>query len=294
MHNGDLTSSLWFTRGWTLQELIAPTSLEFYSDGWQPLGSKKAHSMLISKKTGIDIGILLGGYLREISVARRMYWAAGRNTTRVEDEAYCLMGLFDVNMPLIYGEGRKAFRRLQQEIIRTNDDQSIFAWYSSRHGIGSMDVLASSPESFLESGAISARPSHPIGRNPMTITSQGISLELTLRPFPYVDPAYGSTEDCPGGVEAILDCQVGDVPGTFPTIRLRELSQHETGSQRAYYRIFMQGEIRCTPYASITASDLLDGSHVLGLDPMQPQRPVYQNTSGMIFLCSFVSNNANF
>ncbi|KAK4182429.1 hypothetical protein QBC35DRAFT_361845, partial [Podospora australis] len=64
----------------------------------------------------------------EISVARRTSWALGRETTRIEDQAYCLLGLFDINMPMLYGEGPKAFARLQQEIIETTDDCSVLAW----------------------------------------------------------------------------------------------------------------------------------------------------------------------
>ncbi|KAH9855208.1 hypothetical protein C2E23DRAFT_814894 [Lenzites betulinus] len=66
--------------------------------------------------------------LSTVSVARRMAWAARRKTTRVEDEAYSLMGIFGVNIPAIYGEGRNAFYRLQEEILKHIPDQSIFAW----------------------------------------------------------------------------------------------------------------------------------------------------------------------
>ncbi|EFQ25695.1 heterokaryon incompatibility protein [Colletotrichum graminicola M1.001] len=126
-----LAGSRWFTRGWTLQELLAPVALEFYSSDWRRIGSRPDLARVIASVTGIDPAYLDGdGALRlaQASVAERMSWASRRQTTRAEDLAYCLLGIFDVNMPLIYGEGPKAFRRLQEAIIRDTDDQSIFAW----------------------------------------------------------------------------------------------------------------------------------------------------------------------
>lgn len=120
-------SSRWFTRGWTLQELLAPLDLRFYSHGWSLLGDRTALADLVTQATGIERRFLL--YTADhASAAKKMSWAAHRNTSRIEDIAYCLMGLFGVNMPLLYGEGNKAFVRLQQEIARTTGDHSIFAW----------------------------------------------------------------------------------------------------------------------------------------------------------------------
>lgn len=120
--------SRWFTRGWTLQELIAPAIVSFYSNDWTFLGTKHHLTELISKITGIEEAILTGGNLDHASVAKKMSWASRRVTTRTEDIAYCLLGIFGVNMPLIYGEGEKAFLRLQEEIIKESDDQSLLAW----------------------------------------------------------------------------------------------------------------------------------------------------------------------
>ncbi|KAL1943019.1 hypothetical protein VTO73DRAFT_4690 [Trametes versicolor] len=123
--------SRWFTRGWTLQELVAPLRVVFLSREWRPLGTLSSLATVIEEVTGIDRGVLLHQTpLRTISVARRMSWAATRVTTRVEDEAYSLMGLFGVMMPTIYGEGRYAFARLQEEILKQAPDQTIFAWGS--------------------------------------------------------------------------------------------------------------------------------------------------------------------
>ncbi|KAN0089681.1 HET domain containing protein [Hyaloscypha variabilis] len=135
--------SKWFTRGWTLQELIAPDIVVFFSSTWMELGTRGDLAKTISTITGIDRDLLLPSWrtsdiatlLRCYTVACKMSWAAKRQTTRVEDVAYCLMGLFDVNMPLLYGEGKKSFIRLQKEIINSSNDFSIFAWYqSSSHG----------------------------------------------------------------------------------------------------------------------------------------------------------------
>ncbi|EIW63438.1 HET-domain-containing protein [Trametes versicolor FP-101664 SS1] len=122
-------TSRWFSRGWTLQELIAPRCLVFMSSEWTYLGTKASLAPLLSEVTGIDVEVLtFRRELRQVSVARRMSWASGRETKRVEDEAYSLMGLFGITMPTIYGEGRKAFRRLQEEIMKQSPDQSLFAW----------------------------------------------------------------------------------------------------------------------------------------------------------------------
>jgi hypothetical protein len=119
-----------FTRGWTLQELIAPRNVEFYDCVWNRVGDKQQLATLLSSITGIEEGILRKEYgLDLVPVAVRMSWAAKRHTTRMEDTAYCLLGIFNVNLPLLYGEQEKAFQRLQEEIIRSTPDLSIFAWW---------------------------------------------------------------------------------------------------------------------------------------------------------------------
>ncbi|KAF2217836.1 hypothetical protein CERZMDRAFT_108463 [Cercospora zeae-maydis SCOH1-5] len=124
--------SNWFNRSWTLQELLAPSRLEFFNADWISLGILADNDDLtegIAQRTDISTSVLRGRARRsEFSVATRMSWASQRRTTRLEDEAYCLLGVFEVNMPLLYGEGRLAFRRLQEEIILRSTDQSLFAW----------------------------------------------------------------------------------------------------------------------------------------------------------------------
>jgi hypothetical protein len=118
-----LKSSRWFTRGWTLQELIAPSIVIFYDKNWNYIGTKSNLDKEISRITGIDIRVLRGCALRTCSVQQRMFWASKRTTTRDEDKAYCLMGLFNVHMPLIYGEGEtKALKRLREEIKKEAED----------------------------------------------------------------------------------------------------------------------------------------------------------------------------
>jgi len=109
--------SRWFTRGWTLQELIAPTSVDFFSKEGVCLGNRTSLEQLIHDITGIPLQALRGSPLSDFSVSERMLWIGKRETTRKEDKAYSLLGIFDVQMPLIYGEGeRSSFRRLREEI----------------------------------------------------------------------------------------------------------------------------------------------------------------------------------
>ena len=109
--------SRWFTRGWTLQELLAPTSVELFSAEGERLGDKYSLLQEIHDATGISVQALQGRPLPQFSVDERMAWAERRGTEREEDAAYSLLGIFNIYMPLIYGEGRKrAFIRLQKEI----------------------------------------------------------------------------------------------------------------------------------------------------------------------------------
>ncbi|KAK7420774.1 hypothetical protein QQX98_002578 [Neonectria punicea] len=160
--NSEFRKARWFTRGWCLQELIAPAKVEFYANDWSDIGTKWSLHQTIKEITGIPREALLERHLDDYSVAQRMSWASKRITTRVEDEAYCLLGIFDINMPLIYGEGRKSFQRLQTEIMRQEEDYSFLLWTDGSPGIspgedyGSIDpetfsVLASKP-SFFRNG----------------------------------------------------------------------------------------------------------------------------------------------
>lgn len=157
---GEFGKCKWFTRGWTLQELIAPTQLLFVDRKWRLVGAKKDLSEEIGGITGINDSVLHDSSLLEtIPLAKRMFWASKRQTTRIEDQAYCLMGIFDVNMPMIYGEGPKAFFRLQEEILKKTTDLSLFAWQATSPATYS-GILASSPADFWNSGSLFSSDYH--------------------------------------------------------------------------------------------------------------------------------------
>lgn len=125
--------SRWFKRTWTIQELLAPKHVFFFAKDWTMIGTKAGLSSIISGITGIHEDALK--YPERIpcfSIATRMSWAKGRTSTREEDKVYALMGLFGVNLPILYGEGEtRTFLKLQNKIMKTTDDQSIFAWRSA-------------------------------------------------------------------------------------------------------------------------------------------------------------------
>jgi hypothetical protein len=117
--------SRWFTRGWTLQELVAPPSVEFFSSEGKKLGDKKLLERQLQEITGIAVQALQGIPLSEFTVDERMSWAETRETRREEDKAYCLLGIFDIFMPLIYGEGRlNALSRLRRKIHKRIGEQA--------------------------------------------------------------------------------------------------------------------------------------------------------------------------
>jgi hypothetical protein len=193
--------SKWFTRGWTLQELIAPRSLAFYSSKWTFLCDKSTVADRIAEITGIPADVLRSGNTSTCSVAQRLSWAATRQTTRTEDIAYCLLGILDVNMPLLYGEGKKAFTRLQEEIIRNSTDQSILAWEFPADLEDPLSyvsgVLADSPERFARCGDITE--AIDVEDEPQAlafaITNLGLNIYLPVRTYPF------------GIISASLACQ---------------------------------------------------------------------------------------
>lgn len=143
-----LNKCRWFRRGWTLQELLAPRDVVFYSEDWRYVGTRASLDDAISKITKIHPRALTGdvNIMRSFNIAQRMSWAALRETTRPEDIAYCLLGIFDVNMPLVYGSGHKAFIQLQEEIIKESDDQTILCWKRSRWAAGEYSAPGLDPD----------------------------------------------------------------------------------------------------------------------------------------------------
>ncbi|KUJ15824.1 HET domain-containing protein [Mollisia scopiformis] len=185
--DSELEHSRWFKRGWTLQELLAPKDLTFYNHEWQRI-SRSNLTLTNSRITGIPKRILFRDIVGEYSAAQIMSWAAGRETTREEDIAYCLLGLLGVNMPLLYSEGARAFQRLQQEFIKTSTDHSLFNWQGNGVERG---PFARSPAEFQDCNYVS------IGKQPsleFLMTNRGLRISLPLM----------SLGD--GNVAAVLNC----------------------------------------------------------------------------------------
>ncbi|KAK6842694.1 HET-domain-containing protein [Apiospora arundinis] len=158
---GGIENCKWLSRGWTLQELIAPERVRFFDMHWHFMGTRNTLAGHLDYEDADPDDVDVDGgrpdwnsrpiaavhdLLASVSVASRMFWASRRQTTRCEDAAYCLMGLFNVNMPLLYGEGKKAFVRLQEEIIKVSTDTSILAFANSMGDLSG--VLAPEPASF--------------------------------------------------------------------------------------------------------------------------------------------------
>jgi hypothetical protein len=216
--------SKWFTRGWTLQELIAPSNLIFFNQAWKDIGTKFSLHECISQRTRIPSSLLLDSAISEsFSTAQRMSWASDRETKRVEDLAYCLMGIFGINMPMLYGEGDRAFIRLQEEIIRSSPDQTIFAWESDSWEDRRGGLLASSPAAFSKSGdIIRSDLQSDIG---FSLTSHGLSVKVpmartssgeTIDPAIEVDYTFTAVLDCQRsyGNSCVLGIFLRKMPGT--------------------------------------------------------------------------------
>lgn len=199
--------SRWFTRGWTLQELLAPSSVRFFDCAWLEFGDKISLREEIAAATGISREVLVESVidvrraLDFISIAQRMSWASRRTTTREEDIAYCLLGIFDVNMPLLYGEGLRAFQRLQEEIMKKFDDQSILAWGFGRDHTTLWSVstaLAQSPLDFSCCGGIKSGGAAASGDG-FSMSQRGLRLDL---------PVFGDFNN--GDIlYCILNCTMG-------------------------------------------------------------------------------------
>lgn len=227
----ELESSRWFTRGWTLQELLAPAVVEFYNKAWEPIGTKAKLVNYIHKATKIEPGYLLRrNTIRTASTATKFSWAALRQTTRAEDMAYCLLGLVQVNMPMLYGEGKRAFYRLQLAIIAQTSEHSILAWQPGAQDRDCTAVLAPSPSYFEHSAK--ARPSRVWRADNVTtheVTNNGLRITL---------PCMMLGKD---RMVALLDCEIE--PDTSVGIWLERSSdgvyRRSSGSSLAKLR---QGE----------------------------------------------------
>ncbi|RFU28338.1 hypothetical protein B7463_g7988, partial [Scytalidium lignicola] len=227
LDDSSFEQSVWFTRGWTLQELIAPQNVEFYNADWKSLGSKESLKYVISNVAGIDLLALEGVDPESFSIAKRMTWASKRTTTRIEDMAYSLLGIFGVNMPMLYGEGDRAFIRLQEEILKNSDDQSLFAW--KKNSKTYQGLLASSPSDFTDCGNIVPSPSK-WNRIPYSITNMGLSIQMPM--IAWAMEKYF----------AALDCELEDTPNSRIGIFLEILPK----INNQYARIHLEGKERQT------------------------------------------------
>lgn len=184
----DFIDSDWFKRGWTLQELLAPGpgSVIFFNRNWRELGDRKTLAIHIEAATQIK-DVNDPNIIANTSVAQRISWVANRKTTREEDMAYCLIGLFNLSLPIIYGEGaERAFFRLQMEILKEHDDESIFAWQQADENNSGM--LATSPELFAKSSNMVRH--HKFGhQRHFSMTNKGLQFHsLAQRKYLKYDP----------------------------------------------------------------------------------------------------------
>lgn len=152
----DLIKSKWFKRGWTLQELLAPRVMRFYDRTWTPCvrGPAYNHKLVpewlhaLQCATGIPPSALQEFTPGPDNPREKLRWASARSTTRGEDQAYCLFGIFDLTLQPQYGEGEKAFGRLLAELIRITQDTGLLDWNGKRSERCS--ILPASPSGFWE------------------------------------------------------------------------------------------------------------------------------------------------
>lgn len=256
-----MEKSKWFTRGWTLQELIAPSRRRVYDTDWTRImgdRSKEGLHTALATAAGIPRGVLDDSNpISSFCVAERMRWVSERLTTREEDMAYCLMGLFDVHMPIIYGEGvRKAFRRLQMEIMQTSFDQSLFAWRAEDYE--ESGLLARHPSDFSRMPYLSLWG--PRYLSPYTMTNVGLSVRL-VDVTPRKEKKASSPETT---LTAIIQCNIKNL-GTREwdsvAIFLRPIEDaafQVNGAERKAYRRIRCDEIHRVSSAVAEGSPFCD------------------------------------
>ncbi|KAI5460550.1 hypothetical protein BGZ63DRAFT_340141, partial [Mariannaea sp. PMI_226] len=234
--NSTFRQSRWFTRGWTLQELIASRQVEFFARDWTYLGAKNgdiSFTKLLNEITGIQLEVLTGEMSpQDVSIGSRMHWAADRQTTRVEDIAYCLLGIFNVNIPLLYGEGKRSFIRLQEAILSREEDQSLFAWHSESLTLDEADtswhinnwsssfcgLLADAPDKFWDDSDIETTMPLTLTGSPPTVTSKGLGVDFLL--LPCEDDQVAKDAD----FRVVLNCErIRDGQRESPVIYLKRL-----------------------------------------------------------------------
>ncbi|KAN0121996.1 HET domain containing protein [Hyaloscypha variabilis] len=233
--NSKFFTSRWFTRGWTLQELLAPKEVRFYDAAWNFLGTKGDMSIAIETITGIPRPVLQGwASLDTQSVAQRMSLASKRVTKRPEDIAYCLLGLFSVYLSMIYGEGaEEAFSRFQQKIMTEVRDDSILAWGLNLgepapkrlNPVLSAGALARSPSNFANCRRIRSRQRYIGPIHSLEISGGCLSVKLQLH------------EEENGDIYGALNCGPDDTDDEVVVIPLYAVSSESSEYIRPKYRL---------------------------------------------------------
>ncbi|KXH68663.1 HET domain-containing protein [Colletotrichum salicis] len=183
----------WFTRGCTLQEPIAPSEVEFFDSQWGWFSRKADCPDKLGEITGIRRSVLeFSSNLRQTPIAVKMSWAASRKTKRAEDRAYSLLGIFNINMSMIYGEGSKAFRRLQEEISRETNDLSLFEWRGPTQEDAGYQrfrgIFARSPSEFSSRSELQRSGTKQDSQNEFTLNNKGVRFETKL--YKHTQGAY--------------------------------------------------------------------------------------------------------
>ena len=255
-------SKQWFTRGWTLQELLAPRKVHFFNSRWEYIGSKAELTKQIQLATKIrDLADF-----RFASTAAKLSWAAGRNTTRPEDRIYSLFGIFDVSMDIRYGEGEeRAFLRLQEQIIKRSPDESIFAWKSNR--LQASGLLAPWIDCFADSGDVTYKVPNSRGdirRGPYQLTNQGMEI-----PAPVAIVGAEVAEMGARGIKRSKNCSIINFPlfgcrrvyGELQNVTIK-LQRTENSSRSHSYKCF--NRIECNRLGSCDGlwTEELDNSSI--------------------------------
>lgn len=290
--------SRWFTRGWTLQELLASRNITFFAKDWSKLGYMGDFYELSVGPEYVDHGISTAldmspftnltslvsdithipteylsreKRLEQACVAQRMYWAAQRRTTRPEDRAYSLMGIFDIKMPIIYGEGPdKAFARLQREICNETPDQSIFAWHHS--DMISYRLLADSPQCFKNSGDVvwlgqeTSLGPRRASRSAFYLTNLGLRITLPLFSANKVGSDYYK-----GQIHANLHCFIKGSDGNYKQLGLSLTYLDTDLGNRAIYMCRRPNQWVFVDGQGLSTSIFIRG---MGYDAKSPEEPL--------------------
>jgi hypothetical protein len=245
----------WFTRSWTLVELLAPPNLTFYTEDWTQVGVGSLRMDLgileaTHHITKIPREALMGHPITEFCIAQRLSWAALRRCRRVEDQAYSLFGLFDVNLPILYGEGKKAFIRRQEHLhMQLPHDHSIFAWtvpITSPRCLNISGIFAESPEDFANSGNIRPFIDEP-GYMQARMSAKGLMTKMLVRgeiQFRDSLKIYWKNKYCEARILA-LNC--GDETGQRVVLPVLQSSDESSW----YYHVDRQ-DLRLSSAASTT------------------------------------------